>query len=247
LPAIVAESPEYDRVPWRFFGRALEQTGSTNYPLVDIGANIGDSIAHFRCYSSAEAWAFEPSHAFIDALQTNAQRLGSVRIVEALVVPRDEGGEFRLAEGSTTAHVSQDPSCPPYTGLVVTVDDLISLVGKRFVVKSDTDGMDPAIVRAFLRCREEQALDVPIFMFEGATEGQLRSGEFRDVIEALTDLIRAGYLISVFSNRGPLLLEATSELSRLEDLHFSLSRSFSEDRAFCHYFDFLAVQGIGPS
>lgn len=77
----------YDFVLWNIIHRLIDIANLDGIELLDIGANVGDSAAHFRRGSNARAVCIEPSDKFYTLLERNSTALGDVELVKALIVP----------------------------------------------------------------------------------------------------------------------------------------------------------------
>ena len=78
--------PTYDYVPWNLISNILNEGGRPEAGLIDIGANAGDSIAHFRRRSNATALGIEPEPSYFKMLKANARTLGNIDLRNALLV-----------------------------------------------------------------------------------------------------------------------------------------------------------------
>lgn len=52
LPRIMQKHPQYDYLYWNLIRVVLADNGIADGPLIDIGANVGDTICHFRRVSN---------------------------------------------------------------------------------------------------------------------------------------------------------------------------------------------------
>ena len=163
LPFYRHDHPLYDRA----IGRIAGETGG---PIVDIGANVGDTAAEMRAQTDAPILCIEPDGRFFAILRRNAPQLEPVELEHAAVGP-DKPLSRILADHPAFA----EPA----------------------LVKIDTDGMDVPIVLADL---DFLARVRPVLFFEydphfGATPDvfeRLREIGYRtmDVYENTGELVR---------------------------------------------------------
>lgn len=73
-----------------------------NPSLIDDGANIGDTIAHFHRFSRGPAIGVEPHDEYFELLQRNLASVENITAIKALVCPPANIGDVTLAIGSGT-------------------------------------------------------------------------------------------------------------------------------------------------
>jgi hypothetical protein len=165
LPFYRHDHPLYDRA----IGHIAARVGG---PIVDIGANVGDTAAEMRAHTAAPILCVEPDDRFFAILRRNAQQLQPVELAHTAV-----GG----------------PHGKPLTQILTEHPAFASPA----LVKIDTDGMDVPIVLANL---DLLARLKPVLFFEydphlGATPEvfeRLREIGYRtmDVYENTGELVR---------------------------------------------------------
>lgn len=97
--------PTYDYVPWNIIAAVTEEVGLRGICLIDVGANVGDSLAHFRRFSNAPVICIEPSPEFFAILEKNSQQFRDVTLINKLLVPDDLRGRVSFQSGSQTGLV----------------------------------------------------------------------------------------------------------------------------------------------
>jgi FkbM family methyltransferase len=172
LPFYQHDHPRYDR---ELATIAAELAG----PVVDVGANVGDTAAAIRAVSDAPILCVEADTRFYALLERNAGRLGDVELEHALVEGPESGS---LERRSGTAHVVAGSGALPSKPLARILDDHPRFA-RPALLKLDTDGMDVPILLANLVLLRQLR---PVLFFEydphlGATP---------DVFERLAE---AGY------------------------------------------------------
>lgn len=158
---------------------------SPNAGFIDVGANIGDSIALARLAGARmPAIAIEASLTYCKLLWENLQRLpglfGKVRLVWGFVGAAGAEGKVSLAAGTGSAAGSGSHDAvesAPAVRLASLAKDLdVSLV------KTDTDGFDQDIVGAelkFLRAKD------PILWLEAQTLSAADEAKWRSLLRSM--------------------------------------------------------------
>jgi FkbM family methyltransferase len=146
LPYYRRRFPQYSSSIGRI--GATVQHKYPNLSLIDIGANVGDTVAIIRHDAHYPILCVEGSTAYLTLLHSNVDRLGDVEI-EAAFVGGTSGpvaASVRIADG--TAHLAVGGLDEGAISLW-SLDEII-LRHPRFdsakLVKSDTDGMDCQII-----------------------------------------------------------------------------------------------------
>lgn len=139
LPFFRHAHPEYDRA----VGRIAAELGG---PVVDVGANVGDTAAAVRAETDAPILCVEGDARFFALLERNAARLGDVELERAYVEGPERGAVER---GAGTARVVEGAEELPSRPLRAILD-AHPRFGSPALLKLDTDGMDVAILEANL-------------------------------------------------------------------------------------------------
>jgi FkbM family methyltransferase len=242
-------SPQYD-----FWLPKLLALASTYFPdevIVDVGANVGDTVLAARlagCTSKIVAIEASPSFAATlrENLAANRTIAGETEVVEAVVVGRTANvkfelhgtgtGKTELIESASGGDAGQESKA---NGRVVRLSDLS--VAQCSVLKTDTDGFDAFIL--------DGAIDwlgrvLPIIWAETEVTSAHGVELWRSV---LTQLRAQGYSRFVlFDNEGAFccdgMLDATSEamLGDLISYSYSTARRFAKGQRLkmpINYFD----------
>jgi FkbM family methyltransferase len=148
LPAYLATHECYDRLPHRLAQYVRGRKGSLT--CIDVGANVGDSVAAFYVDDTDRFLAIEPNPSFRRYLLTNWGGHPSVVALSVLCSSASGDGRFDVTEHSGTATIR--PSTPGGSGAemqAVTLDDVIAR-DERFaranILKIDTDGHDFEVI-----------------------------------------------------------------------------------------------------
>ena len=200
LPTILRDLPN--------FGRNLADTVAAlelqEPRVIDIGANIGDTaVLLARFAPGAKVLCIEGDARFMPDLLSNTAQIGGVTIAEAVLSDqsRQVRGEFVKEKGTAHVMLSEGRNLLQLR----TLDDLLTAYPEFScpdVIKIDTDGFEPAILRG---AKNVLASSKPVVFYEWHPDCYDAAGE-DDVSHAdfLMDLGYDGFMF--FTNRGELLL-----------------------------------------
>ena len=139
LPFYRRDHPRYDRPLGAI---AAELSG----PVVDIGANVGDTAATIRAESDVPILCVEGDPTFFALLERNAGLIGGVELERAFV----EGPKLgRIERGAGTARVVEGDDALRSKPLARILDEHQAFT-RPVLIKLDTDGMDVPILLANL-------------------------------------------------------------------------------------------------
>ena len=221
LPYFQRDFPFYSRNLGRIAALALR--ARPDLAAVDVGANVGDSIAIIRTEAHIPVLAIEGNRRFFALLEQNAAILGSDLYLRCAMVgtaPEQRRGGFQERGGSAHyvegAAASSDVSFDTLSRLIEGTPELN---GRKLLIKIDTDGLDCAILKA-----EQQLLArrAPIVFFEYDPNHFQRYGD--DGFAVFAALRRAGYVsLLVYENTGELHgaldLDEETKLQELDALY----------------------------
>ncbi len=161
LPIYAARFPQYDAV----LSRLGDFTRQRRHRLrvVDVGANIGDSIAAFMRDGEGVFLAIEPTPKFRALLEANWGQTKTVQIVAAMCSSSDGIADVSIGEHHGTAALRKSASGVEVP--VYTVDRLVRThaFSPVDVIKIDTDGFDFDVIEGAL---ETLRADHPAVIFE---------------------------------------------------------------------------------
>lgn len=210
------ELPFY-RTDHPLYGEAVGRIAAAlGGPVVDIGANVGDTAAIVRAHSDVPILCVEGDDEFFGLLERNAAGLGDVELERAYVRGSEpEAGPGRVERGRGTARlVGPGAATKP---LAAILEDHPRFV-RPALIKLDTDGMDVPIVMANLALLERIR---PALFFEydphlgarpevfvtlcykgyGKAVAFENTGEYRETFD-LADTARAGALHDEYTGHG---------------------------------------------
>ena len=219
LPVYSTLCPIYSQNIGRI-ARIVAEASPAEVPLIDIGANIGDTAAIVRSYCEVPILCIEGHPLFSKILQHNLEALGDRVSLEASFVHVTTGafqGRWDYALG--TARLVDEPSDAPDTVIPTrTLSDILQdhpAFEQARIVKIDTDGFDFAIIEAELTFFARQR---PVLFFE------YDPGSYPADHPGLPRLARRlheiGYAVAlVYDNQGYYMSRvALSDEDQLEDL-----------------------------
>lgn len=145
LPAYLDELPFYDTLPGRLSDYLYGKYGMLK--CVDVGANIGDSVAAFSRHESDMFLAIEPNPNFSCYLKQNFGASQNVRILETICSSSSLTGTYEISEVSGTASITRTEKGSQMRAKTL---DSILLDYPEFsdlnMLKIDTDGHDFEVI-----------------------------------------------------------------------------------------------------
>ncbi|MDI6838623.1 MAG: FkbM family methyltransferase [Rhizobiaceae bacterium] len=230
----------YDFVPWNLIGQILKDSGWLSSRLIDIGANVGDSLAHFRRFSNERVLCIEPDPEYFAMLKTNATQLGNVDLDNRLVAPDHLLGKTAFgSNGQTGWSKPAETSADLWSGEYLPITEMMKWAIGPTVIKTDTDGFDAQILKGLIV--HLQANFVPLIFFEGPLESQFSDGSYGDFVSVCNALQGMGYKLLIMTNIGmPYAYAGTNKECFMSCLR-SLTIGMKRQRALCHYFDVIAL------
>jgi FkbM family methyltransferase len=146
-------------------------------PVVDVGANVGDTAALVRAESDVPILCVEGDERFFSFLERNAARLGDVELERAFVEAPVRG---RVERGAGTARIVAGRDDLPAKPLARILDEHPRFA-RPALLKLDTDGLDVPILLANLELLERLR---PVLFFEYDPHLGASPGIFEGLAEA---------------------------------------------------------------
>jgi len=232
LPGYLKQFQFYDRLPQRISEYIHQSQGHLN--CIDVGANIGDTIASFYKEDSDTFLAIEPHPKFGKLLAENWGWNKNVTMVSDFCSSRSKRGKFVIRERAGTASVveSRNGTEMSTRQLDEIVNDNPSAANAN-VLKIDTDGHDFEVIAGSERLLSR---NVPVVLFE--CEAWQNANYVEDCLRTLKFLNQIGYNhFLLYDNFGNLMGKyALSDLSPFRNLLFyQLTGQF-------YYFDVLLMK-----
>jgi FkbM family methyltransferase len=200
---------------------------SDDFVVIDVGANVGDSLALMRDIGEFAILCIEPEPSYFWCLQANARQYKNVEVLQLALADRTTQQSAALISYRGTASI--DPTAGGSVQFS-TLDEVVELqpaFAQARLVKVDTDGSDLSVIRggaSFLRKVR------PVLFFE--YDPVFFSWE--EVEETVALLTRSGYRTMLFwDNTGDFLIRLTTDdVEKLRDL-----TSYYSGRASSRYCD----------
>lgn len=202
LPLLRSANQFYDSIFERLADFLLRNSGS--FKMIDVGANIGDSVLlanHFgeRC----RFLCVEADRRHFAFLERNTLDREGVTRVWAVVADKTESINGALHEHHGTSYFVGNVDSEIRT---TTVDNLIidyPEFKNANLLKVDTDGFDPKVLRGATRLLETEK---PVVIFELAPRHYIKAGK-EDPIATLEWLRGINYSnVAIYDSSGVLML-----------------------------------------
>lgn len=228
----------------------LAQVVLQKYPgssIIDIGANVGDTVALLRTKIKAPILCIEGEPNYFQILQENTRQWSDIVLENVFIGMEDTDANWTVKMDQGTAHlapVAQDAAQDRISHFE-TLDEVIcrnpSIRDTYKMVKVDTDGFDLGILCANLGVLQKRK---PILFIEYAPMffAQMYNG-----LDKLKQIRDVGYVdVAVYDNFGRFLLSTNlNNAEQIEELHhyYTLPQTHYCDMAIFHQDDHdLAVQ-----
>lgn len=126
-----------------------------NTPLIDVGANVGDTVALLRTSLQNPILCIEGNQSFFDLLQVNKQQFSQVTAVQQLLGDVDSVLKSELAIKNGTAQVKNSAKSQNIKTLENVLNSYPEFMQAK-LVKIDTDGFDGFILRGAISWIKKQ-------------------------------------------------------------------------------------------
>ncbi len=199
--------------------------------MVDVGANVGDTLALIRQSTNAKVYAFEGDATSLRYLGGNAATLGNIEIIDRFL---DEAPHVTAASMEKTGW--NNTLRPTSEGARVEFTTLDEFFGRHpdapriKLVKVDCEGFDARILRGG---RQLFSTSRPAVLFEYHARCLRELGEHGPAI--FGNFAQIGYTdVVLFDHAGDLLLSTTADN---EPLWYQLDRYIQSERSPILYLD----------
>ena len=232
LPDCMNQYPFYDQLPKRVSKYIYEQEGHIN--CIDVGANIGDSIAAFYKSKTDIFLAIEPNPNFNKILVANWNSNKNVTIISDICSSASSENQFEIHEKNGTASILEIEDGVKMSRK--TLDDIVNIHTSAInanILKIDTDGHDFKVIAG---AKEILSKNLPAVIFECAVFED--DNYVNDCLGALKYFQQIGYnSFMVYDNYGNLMGKYSfSDLLPFKNLlFFQLTSDF-------YYFDILVMK-----
>lgn len=237
LPAYLMANEHYDRLPGRI-SEYLHQTQG-NVRCIDVGANIGDSIAAFYKNDKDTFLAIEPNPSSYKYLVANWSWNKNVKTINIICSSENTSESFAILEKNGTASILQAKNGATRTRqqLDTIVNDFPEYNNSN-ILKIDTDGHDFEVIEG---AEKLISGNQPAVLFE--CDAFANDNYIEDCLKVLKLFISSGYnFFLLYDNFGYLMGKyPLSDLSAIRSLlFFQLTSPF-------YYFDILVMQDVDIS
>lgn len=216
LPIARSNHPLYSTNIGRISAALKKKYGSLR--MVDVGANVGDTVAIVRNLSKFPILCIDGNERFFSILESNAKQWEDVELERSFVGKDTAEIAGRIDTRAGTAHITSDVSTTETIKTRRLSDILNSHPNFRQakLIKIDTDGFDTLIIRSEKNLLERLK---PVIFFE--YDPFLFSKAHDDGFEVFEILREIGYVAALFfENTGEYLIEIELQNARqLLDLH----------------------------
>ncbi|MBL8315087.1 MAG: FkbM family methyltransferase [Rubrivivax sp.] len=216
LPGYQARHPMYDSLPRRL-GEFL-RTRHGAVVGIDVGANVGDTVAAFIGGAQDRFLAVEPNPKFFRILQSNWADDDRVTIIDTICSSSSQEGHFAIRERNGTASIV--PSANGTDMAQRPLDEIViahSTFARCNLIKVDTDGHDFEVLDGAAGVIGRNR---PTVLFECDSFG--RRDYIETVLRTLDMFRRSGYRrYLVYDNFGFLMgCHELDNHQRMKDLLF---------------------------
>lgn len=241
LANIYKARPTYDYIYWNIIRAVLAENDIKDASLIDVGANIGDTIAHFRRFSNGPAIGVEPHDEYFELFKKNMAPVANVSAIKALVCPPDRIRDVSLTVGGGTGGTTLAPGAGTYKDATISTGQLLDMTVGHVLFKTDTDGFDQVILEDLITQMKQRNRKPAIISFEGPTEAQMRDNDYETFLAMTKKFCALGYRILMLNNIGAPIANVGDDYDRLEWHMSNLTRCLVAGIGSFPYFDFIAV------
>jgi FkbM family methyltransferase len=233
LPEYQATNRLYDRFPL-----ALGHSKYSGW-ILDIGANIGDTLAALSSFNPKKIVCIEPDAEWFQGLQKMAdivRRSGSTVVCIREAIGQDGSKADLTRTGTSTAYF--DPSETGGTKLK-SLDSVIAPIisdEDLSLIKCDVDGHDAAVLASGKRLITEH---LPLLYVEAEVRNPSQMASWAETLSWLADI---GYdTFAAIDNFGLPLLRNAGPKEILDCLRYTLDLNTAASTRTSWYFDLFAT------
>ena len=168
--------------------------------LIDIGANVGDTAAMMRTFSSSTIYCIEGDTFFLKYLRRNIEIIPDVKIFDSFVGVENMKIDYVVERNGGTARLKVSKGAQSkckFIGLSEIVLEVHNQIG---LVKIDTDGFDFDII---LGNKIFFETNLPAIYFE--YDIGFNENSFKDSLDTILFLENLNYNFIVYDNYGNLV------------------------------------------
>jgi len=204
-----------------------------NLTMIDVGANVGDSVAIVRAHTHVPILCVEGEDRFFRLLEANTRDLFDIELEHAFLgADGDQASAVHLERGTARIELGAGSTRLPLRTLTEVISRHPRFARTKFL-KLDAEGFDCKII-----CCESQFLarNKPLLFFE--YHPPLCAAAGYDPFPVFMRLFEVGYsIVMIYENTGRYLLRVESwQWTVLEDIH----QYFAKIGGFCDVVAFHA-------
>jgi len=215
--------------------------------IVDVGANVGDTLAAIIKHTTDTVVCVEPVPEYYNLLQENINKMGPkyssrVAAINAFVGHEDSGNYSFLKEHGTAHMIKTDrESAIPTVSLVNGLKYCGVTVAEVDLIKVDTDGFD---AQCIMSLGAELERFNPVLFWEMLIEKDEQYKSYNSLISYLNS---SGYQVFfIFDNYGNMLIKTDADGVRNINEYVLRFQHGNSARTF-FYTDILAVKDDIPA
>ena len=231
LPAILKYCQLYDQLPSRI--SAYIHRNNKHLVCIDVGANIGDTIASFYTDEEDIFLAIEPNPNFNKLLAINWAWNRNVTVVSDICSSESDENRFTIQEKNGTSSISKAKN-----GIKMnrrTLDDILKtypLASDINVLKIDTDGHDLDVIAGAIKLITK---NMPVILFECEP---IDTNYVDNCMKTLNKIRSIGYTsFLLYDSRGNFL-----GIHSLLDLSSFREQQLFQIKHYTHDFDVLIMK-----
>lgn len=208
--------------------------------IIDIGANIGDTLASIYLETNTNIFCIEPSSIFINYLTKNVETIEfkgqkRVKIINRFIGTGSMNTKLVHNDGSTATQQFSDHDLIES----ITLDELFLNKHKIDFIKSDIDGFDYDAILSGMKLIKE---NLPIIYFENQIDYKEQISGYQKMYKMLEEIGYNNFVI--FDNFGNILFEDFT-LEKLSDLNnYLFSQKLEYSTRTIYYYDILAYSDL---
>ena len=234
LPDLKKSYPKYDR-----FLPHLSKYILKNETIIDIGANVGDTLAGMAEQNSTVNYiCIEPDDSFFYLLEKNIIRIKNsvkdlnVQTIKALVGKNISDVTLVGKNGTKCAVIKKN-------GLIKShlLDEIILNKKNIRLLKSDVDGFDYDVLDSSMSIIEKNK---PIIFFECHYDFEYQKLGYINTLRQL-EIISYCYWI-VFDNFGEVMVKTNDVSTIIQLIDYVWQQNIGKSSRSIYYYDILAVQ-----
>lgn len=230
LRDIVRLYPEYNYNLARIVAHLNKRNALTK--VIDIGANIGDTVAFIKSMADVPILCIDGEAKFVKLLRENTSSLANVFVCESLVGAENKKVTLQLKSDKGTAHLREGGNAVMMRTLDNILDEYTEFKTSN-IIKTDTDGFDTIILRS---CEAFLQKNTPVIFME--FDPHLINRNRDDAFSFMEFLEKCGYKYFIFyTNIGDYMLScSSSDKSILQEIiHYFSGRKLELFADLCAF------------